>query len=391
MVVTFWLTIGIAVSVKTAVRPDSHTVFPVLAQGATHWWHDQPLYGDYKPLDFFRYPPFCAVALTPFALLGGKVGGILWTWLSLACYATGLWHFLRLVLPVAWSVDREALFMALGLLGALRGFWNGQSNAPVVGLLLMGAAAVVEERWWLAALLLAVAVHLKLTPLAPALLLCAVRPRRLAWPFGVTLMSLALVPFLTRAPHIVWGQHAQWASHLLDSSEKRWLGFRDAWTVWQVLRQSLGFASGPLDLEEPLQSSAYRVVQLGTVALSLLWCLWQRRRLASRELVTATLSMGMAWLLLFGPAVEHPTYVFLAPSLAWCLLERADWPGGRWVSALAGVLILVLGWGAFTRPLAETLVWLWASLPLGAAVFLIWLVIHAKVNSGECRVGSAHS
>ncbi len=168
-----WLVVAAVVAVRTVVVPDQHTIFPVLAGSSAHWWADRPLYADYAPLDFFRYPPAFAVAFTPMALLGSRAGGVLWELIGIGVFVLGLWRFLRDVAPSAWTPARQAAFLALGALGALRGLWNAQSNALAVGLLLLAAAALVRRRWWTAAAALAGSVLVKLTPLAPALLLCA--------------------------------------------------------------------------------------------------------------------------------------------------------------------------------------------------------------------------
>src|SRR5207248_1744527 len=83
----WWIVFCIALVARTLHRPSSHTVFAVFAAGSTHWWNDQPLYSDYKPLDYFRYPPDCAIAFTPFARLGPRAGGVLWVCLGLGVYA----------------------------------------------------------------------------------------------------------------------------------------------------------------------------------------------------------------------------------------------------------------------------------------------------------------
>src|SRR5437016_13070896 len=70
LVPAVWLAVGVALAVRTLLRPDSHTVFPVLAAAAEHWAADQPLYADYGPLDYFRYPPAFAVLVRPLAALG---------------------------------------------------------------------------------------------------------------------------------------------------------------------------------------------------------------------------------------------------------------------------------------------------------------------------------
>src|SRR5262245_22875413 len=225
-----WLAAGLAVTARTLVRPGSHTVFPVLARGAEHWWLDVPLYEKCPPLDYFRYPPALAVALTPLSALGLAAGGVLWAWLNLAVYAAGLWLCRRDVLPGEWGEGRQAAFFLLGLAGALRGLWNGQSNALVIGLVLLAASSLARRRTWLAAWLLAAAVHVKLTPVVLGALLCARWPR-LAPRLAACVLALGLVPFLTRPPAAVAGQYAGMVSHLSATSGERWPGFRDGWTA----------------------------------------------------------------------------------------------------------------------------------------------------------------
>jgi hypothetical protein len=392
-----WLVLAAAVSVRTVVRPSRHTVFPIFTASAKHWWGDQPLYEDDPVLDNFRYPPVFTLFVTPFSILGLSAGGIVWSWISMAVYVAGLWWFVRDVIPSPWTRKYTAVFLMLGALGALRGLWNAQSNALIVGLLLMGAAAVARatsvtasrerERpegraWWLAALLLAAPVCLKLTPLAPVLLLVALWPRQLAWRLAVVSAGFFLLPFLTRPPSIVLDHYRSWFEHLLEKGDERWLGFRDGWTVWIVLRHLFGGASGEIALREPLDATWYRPLQLATAAAVLLWCLWQKCRaarlgLGPRWVVFVTLSMGLAWLMLFGPAVEHATYVFLSPPLVWAFLERRAWPIGRGLILSAFVLIMILGWGAVSR-LLPTWPILLTTLPAGTALFTLWLIGYAR-------------
>jgi hypothetical protein len=393
-----WLVLALAVAARTLVSPVRHSVFPIFAASADHWWADLPLYQPYPPLDTYRYPPFFAVLLTPFAQLGLRVGGLLWTGLSLAALLGGLWCYLRDVGPGRWTQPRVAAFLALGGLGALRGLWNAQSNALVVGMLLLAASALARalaadggsapqggarRRWWRAAILLALPVCLKLTPLAPALLLCALWPRRLASRFAVAVAAGFLLPFLTRPPDVVLSHYGEWLSHLKESGGDRWLGFRDGWTVWLAARHLAGGLHGTVPLCEPIDGPWYRLAQLLSAAGVLAWCLWQRRRsgrlgLGAPWLVHVTLSAGMTWLMLFGPAVEHATYVFLAPALAWAVVQREEWARGRLLLAAAVALVFVLGWGAVSRQ--ATAAWpgggslLVATLPVGTTLFLAWLL-----------------
>jgi hypothetical protein len=386
-----WLAVAAAVAARTVVSPVRHSVFPIFAASASHWWTDQPLYQPYADLDTFRYPPFFAVAVTPLAILGLRLGGLLWSGVSLAVLLGGLISLARDVAPGRWTAPRTAAFVALSAAGALRGLWNAQSNALVVGLMLLSASALAralaarEERgarWWRAAVLLALPVCLKLTPVAPALLLCALWPRRLAWRFALAVAVGFLIPFLTRPPDVVLGQYAQWLEHLAHSGNDRWMGFRDGWTAWLAARHLVGGLHGQLEVCAPVFDPCYRPLQLLAAVATLVWCLWQRRRAARLDLgggwlVHVSLSAGMAWLMLFGPAVEHATYVFLAPMLAWAVVQHEEWPAGRLLIGAAAVLILVLGWGAVSRQ--ASVAWpaggplLVAALPVGTSLFLLWL------------------
>src|SRR5262249_1438907 len=174
LVLILWIVAAIAISVRTLIHPNQHTVFPILVAGSDHWWRGEPLYADYKPLDFFRYPPALAVMLTPFAALGLRAGGVLWGLLNLCVYGAGLRAFARRALPVHWSDARLATFYSLALFGGVTGLWNGQSNALIAGLLLLGVTAVVEDRWSPSALYFAIALTIKPTVIAPILLLCAI-------------------------------------------------------------------------------------------------------------------------------------------------------------------------------------------------------------------------
>lgn len=230
------------------------------------------------------------------------------------------------------------------------------------------------------------AVCLKLTPLPVVLLLAALWPRRLAGRLLAVVAGFFLLPFLTRPPGIVLDHYRQWIVHLLESGNVRWIGFRDGWTIWIVLRHWLGAQPGVPSLSAPLDSCWYRLVQLTTAAGVLGWCLWQRRcaarrHLGPRWLVHVTLSMGLAWLMLFGPAVEHATYVFLAPPLIWALLERRAWPHGRGLVLASFALIMLLGWGAVQRLLGPDWPVLLTALPAGTALFALWLLGYAASRS----------
>ena len=89
--------------------------------------------------------------------------------------------------------------------------------------------------------------------------------------------------------------------------------------------------------------------------------------------------MGLAWLMLFGPAVEHATYVFLTPVLNWALLQRDGCRRGRWLIGTAFVFVMFLGWAVVSPRVMETAPILLTVLPIGTALFTIWLIGYAPI------------
>jgi hypothetical protein len=290
-----------------------------------------------------------------------------------------LWRFRRDVLPGWWTPRRETAFLALAALGGLAGLWNGQSNALAVGLLLWGAAALARGRYRTCAAWLAAAVWFKLTPLAPVLLLAALWPRRLAGPLAAALAAGALVPFLSRPPETVLRHYADWVAQQRSLSAERWPGFRDAWTVWQVARHAFTGEAGGVPLREPLDCTAYRVLQLTTAAGCLVWCLALRKRSADRrEVILRTLGIGSAWLMLFGPSIEYQTYVFLAPFLAAAAVDPDARGSVRALTVVASVFILALGWGALSLWLAPAFPAILTVLPIGTSLYALGLALPAR-------------
>lgn len=255
-----------------------------------------------------------------------------------------------------------------------------------MGLLMLGTAEALRERWWSAALLLSLPVAFKLTPLPVCLLLCVLWPARLGPRFLVCVLLGLALPLLTRDPELVAQHFREWMEHLRATGNERWPGFRDGWTVWVVLRHLAEGGTGLPDLKAPLLGDWYRGLQVSGGLAVLAWVLWLKPRCESRTLVTLTLSVGVGWLLLLGPAAEFPTFAFLAPFLAWNLVQ----PGNRVLKRTAGACILVLGWNSLTRPLWPVAPWLVLALPLGTTLFLVLCGLesrrHALSTSGVVPV-----
>ena len=179
-----------------------------------------------------------------------------------------------------------------------------------------------------------------------------VRPVSPSAPVTIPALSVlgVLLPFLTRPSGAVCSQYRGLVTHLQESSRECWPGFRDGWTIRLVSRHLLEGNAGLPNLKVPIDERWYPVLQVLSGLSVLVWSQWLRRRgVGMRSLLTRTLAAGSSWLLILGPAAEHPTYVFLAPFLAWGLVRRSDSGGGALLIVAAGLFLLVLGWGSLTR------------------------------------------
>lgn len=377
-----WIALALALAIRIAIQPTKHTVTPIYLDAAHRWWNDQALYQK-ADLDYFRYPPLFAILFTPLSWMGTIAGSIAWSWLSLGIFLCGLYRFEREVLPGDRDQKSRALLFLFAILGAISGLWNGQANALLVGMLLLGGAALVRERWWLAAFWIAGTVTLKLTPVPILLLVCALWFRPMWWRSLIVLGVGFALPFLTRSPDVVLHQYQGWIHHLQSTSGARWPGFRDAWTIWIVLEhQFVHQQSGLPYLKQPLQSDFYRILQVITGGAVLVWC-FSLKGMSNRWKVTCVMGMASAWLMLFGPATEHPTYVFLSPFLAWAIMDRNRYPRWNALIVTSAVLILVLGWRALTVDWWEFFPWFILALPLGTITFAGWFLAIQRRASSE--------
>jgi len=360
--VGLWIGLTVAVCVKTFVSPERHSVYPKMAVRAIAWWSGTPLYTDYEGLGRFPYSPSFAVVLGPFAVLGNRLGGALWSVAGIAIYVWGLRKLVRDVLPVRWPPERVAVFIMLAMIGSIRGFWNAQSNALIIGLLMAGSAAVVHRRWWAAAFLMAGPVYIKVWPIVIPLLVLTRWPRQFGPRFAVAMVVGGAIPFLTQWPGVVMDQYRGWFSYLSGMSAEVIGSYRDVWTLIKAA-------------EWPVSEGMYRLIQVMAGAAVLGWCFWQRRRVRSvRWELTLMLAMGTAYLMAFGPGVEFNTFVVMAPLITWALLESFDTARGRVLIVVAFAMTMVLGAGAIERSLVEIFPAARATLPVGVLLFVIWLI-----------------
>lgn len=347
---------------RAFVTPEHLGVYPIFAAAVRHWWADLPMYVPRDGLDLFRYSPTFAVALSPFGLLPNPVGVALWNLLSLAVLLYGLRVLVHRVSPWRWSAREEGIFLILTWIGTLRGVWSAQSNALLLGLVILGVAALLDRRWWAAGFLLAGPVFIKIWPIALVILVCVRWARPLIPRFLAASLVLAALPFLTRPWGQVLAQYQGFWEVLTRTASLRWHGFRDLWTIWEQIA--------------PVDPAVYSALRALSAALVFGWCLWQASRLPSdRHLATAILAIWATWQLLLGPGTERLTYGLIAPFSSAAILLSFRAVRLRATSVAGWGLAAVLGAGAVERALLPSLSAAPAIQPFGVVVFAIWLAL----------------
>jgi hypothetical protein len=364
LAVWVWGGLVAAIAVYAFLMPASHTVYDMYAPAARSWWAGRDLYVKMPNDNFYRYSPLFAIALTPLAVLPDGLGGALWKAGNCAFYAFALGVFVRRLVPARPDNTRTAALFLLVLPLSLHSMYNGQANLVMLGAVLLGLTAAAEDRWNRAAAWLAVATLIKGYPLALALILMGLYPRRFAPRFAIALAVGLLLPFLTQWPAVVAAQYGSWFAHLQDSTG--------------MMRERLRSIDHLLDTYGcPLSPGGFALLELAAGGAVFALCLRKSRRTADRrELLTETYLLFAVWVALFGPATETCTYVVMAPAIALALLEVFNRPSGWGVRLLLIASLLMMGplvtdlFGPVVRNFANA----HGSQPHGALLYLVYLL-----------------
>ena len=263
--------------------------------------------------------------LTPFVLFPDSMGGVLWRLLNAGALVGGMFWCVRAVFPHLLRRSELALFFLLVLPLAVGNFNNGQANPLVLGLVLSTLAAAAESRWNLAALCMVLACLLKVYPIALGIVLAILYLRQFAGRLTIALAAGLILPFLFQHVDYVRMQYAEWLACLFgDDRHARPLDtcYRDfqlICRVWFV----------------PLSPVVYRVLESVAGAGVAALCLMGRRAdWPEIRLLSFLLGLVCCWMTVFGPATESATYILLAPSLAYAVIESWAFRSSAWLRGL---------------------------------------------------------
>lgn len=380
LAVIVWLLVigGIAIKHVTAER--GHSVLPIYLQAGERWAKGEELYRPFaspSELDAFRYSPPIAACFQVLGWFSPRIAALLWLTASTGLFLTALQLWNMRGLPRSLSPDERAWLFLLVLPAAGIGLHSGQTNAIVCGLLLGAATCILRHFWTPGSICLAIACLLKVYPLALALLFIILHPRPLVWRMALVVLAGLATPFLLQDSEYVIQQYAHWLNYL--AIEDRSL------IPLPLAARDFGLLIRLYDLSiTPLAYVGIRIT-----AAALIACLaleYRRRGWPECKLLTFLLGLGMSWMILFGSAAESSTYVLIAPSFAWTLLET--WPERQLSWAPMALLIsgglVGLGFLGSLLP-GDARHWFIGAPPLGALLFagvLLMVELQRRLHVG---------
>ncbi len=305
-----WMMVAAVILLKGLIAPLSHSTYSCFVSGGADWLAGRELYRLAGVT--CRYSPLFHAFMVPFSQVPDFLGSTVWRLLNWGFFLAGLWSWVRNFLPTELTLEQRAKLCLLILPLSIGSLHNAQANPMVLGMMLLAVSAVLGQRWTLASVYLVVALLIKLYPLALALLLLLLYPRRLVLPFlGCLAIGLGL-PCLLQAPGYVLRQYANWY-HVLAIDDRSQMQlqvcYRDVWLLLRLLGQ-------------PISHFTYQVIQLLMAGVVAGLCWWHKRAAAdARGTLHWTLELSCGWMTVLGPATESCTYILLAPVLSWRLLQ----------------------------------------------------------------------
>jgi hypothetical protein len=339
LAIAVWIVILLAITARCLFAPRANSVYPIFAGAARNWLAGVDLYRSGG--DPYRYSPLVAALLVPFSFLPDQVGGIFWRLLNAVGYLGALAWWTRAVLPKPVTTSQQALLFLLVVPLSVGSLNNGQSNPLILALLLAACALVTTERWSLAAGCVALACLFKVYPIAIGLLLATIYPVRFAGRLCLALILGLVLPFLLQSPDYVWTQYRAWIHHL-QHDDRQMLPLELWYRDFRLLCEVWG---------QPLSPQAYLTVQLIGAGMIAVICVAGRRvGWPQRRLLITSFALGCCWMTLFGSATESATYMLLAPTLAWAVVE--SWLDRQAWFVRAGLLA---SFGLFT--VSQAAVW----------------------------------
>ncbi|BDT86038.1 DUF2029 domain-containing protein [Nocardia cyriacigeorgica] len=304
------------------------------------------LYGDLPETSFgiglpFIYPPFAALALSPFALLPWNVAVISYFTVSVAALALTLFLVARRMWPqqrgLSWWAAATALPLTLLLEPTVSTLDFGQVNLILMGL--VAADCLPEKTKWPRGVLVGLAAAIKLTPAAFVLYFLVRRDYKAAITAAATGATVTALAFAVLP--------------------------RESFEYWFGGGNMSGLSGSVFHTNQSIQGVLARFGISG-IAFTALW------------LVLAALALAVVYAIMRKVADIAPLALF-ANALLAVLVSPISW-SHHWVWVAPGMLILVGYAGMLPRRVSIA-----CYLVAAAAAWVFYIAPHERVPQGDDR------
>jgi len=382
LAVTFWFALFAYMAGKTISDPNNHSTFPLFYDSSRAWWNNVNVYDRNIFAGDYRYGPSFAMVMGLIAWLPGTASALVFAAMNITVTLWAIVALSRRILPGLDRPGARELFVAAAAVPSAHGLLTSQTNLLIFALAAFAAIAVLEGRWWRASFLLAVPIHIKVWPIAGAMLMAACWPRKLAGRLVAAVAAVAALPLLVKPAGWVAMQYVSWFEHLLGPAQKRHT-YRDVWTMWELIGKSLTSDS------YQVSPKSYAVLQLAAALAAFALCLRQVLRgvSAERKLLTVMVAWTV-WQLLFGPGTERNTFGLIAPLSSWGLVVCLTSGKYRWLMLGSYVAMFVGSSGYLEAVMRQMSPWCEILHPVGVFGFLVWFALWDR-TTGDLRVWPA--
>jgi hypothetical protein len=326
-----WAAASLVLIIRLLHLTHRATTFGVYFAAGQRWRNGEPVYASHNGMGFV-YSPLCAAYFAAYSFFPMWIGGIVWLLTNIGLLVGGTYAVMRESVFNIASDRARALVLILMLPLSLPSLDVAQSNAAMIGLLLLAIAMAMRERWTLCVIAICAASYLKIYPVVLGLVLCLYQPGKVAWRLAFALLAFGILSFFLQNPHYVFAQYHDWIA-TRGADDRRLYSMTHAPLDLWFLIVRLGHL--------PLSEGAYMGLQVLSGAAIGAFCLLSSPWPPERRLA-GILLLCCCWIILLGPATESYTFAILAPLVGLGIVAAFSGRASPMARALVGLSMALL-------------------------------------------------
>ena len=289
-------------------NPHDYTITWIYWDASLKWIKGIQMYSIHDPNFAFVYFPQSAILQIPFAILPYTLTEIIWRILNIslliwACYSLArLW---KSYLPINLSFFVISLFTLPLSYDALR---NGQINILLAIIICFVTYSLVKEKYKTAVILCFIGLALKPYMIIPLILVLGVYPKRTFWTAVICAIVFVLSPFAFQSPQYVLQQYK---TCFLAFQTQNLAGLNIGYSNIFGLRKVVGLT---------ISETAVTIISVFAGLIIYIYSLIYLKRAKNYIAPAIMMTLGITFILLFGPKTEFNTYCIAGPFMGFLVV-----------------------------------------------------------------------